>query len=83
MIIVVGTILPAKGLTAESLKECTLILEKLCRHATFNGPLLLIPEYLALSLQSTHGKVMKKDVISLLKEINIDPARPVEDEKDS
>lgn len=75
IIVMLGTIVTAKGLSAEGLKQCTEIVENLCEHATFHGPLLLIPEHLSLSLQSTHGKVFKKDVATLFKNIEIDPTR--------
>ena len=75
IIMVLACILPAKALTQESLKQCTEILESLCGHSKFDGPLLLIPEHLALSLQSSHSKLRKQDVIGLLTEIGMDPNR--------
>ena len=75
IILVLGTILAARGLTPEALKQCTETMQTLCEQAAFHGPLLLIPEHLSLSLQSALGKVQKKDVVQLLKHIHMDPVR--------
>ena len=75
IILVLGTILAARGLTPEALRQCAEIMQSLCEQATFHGPLLLIPEQLSLSLQSARGKVHKKDLVQLLKDIHVDPVR--------